>query len=440
MSKSRNDRGWYPVTPKETKVLVLPARPTFDKIVAAWLVAFIRGLYLGIDQFEIELRQDQHPRDSTWERWGEVFAYVIDVGREKYQILKKESATAVVAEREGLVEINEKGIIKATLDEYRLIAKLVEITNHNNETGGLKQFGHSVVWILREAYKIGKNRKNVVGRVFRVVSEWYRAQDKLERNQHINPDRTDEALLAEEGLQGVLNRSDRDFRDFTVARYIRDMWHNGRDIENIIARATWFLDVEKEARETNANLGPVFKAAPKREFAKGKGLVIVSGDERLGRWIFKNRQFQTLLIRTETASEKNRNMVILTSGSSKQMNLRYVAAILIYLEGHAQMDQSMGRWFYDERINALLNGTKGYGVPTTFICDNWFVDLFELMVYNVLSLTKKGLRMFADDLIKETAEARRGRKVDEKIVYQLLKGTADEDLVTRILAGERIAA
>ncbi|OIO39752.1 MAG: hypothetical protein AUJ72_00090 [Candidatus Omnitrophica bacterium CG1_02_46_14] len=424
---------WHKVSARETKKIVLPKHPVFDKIVAAYIIAYLQGKPLGLSEIELEFREDQHPTQQTWKCWADEETYVVDVGTEKYQLLGKGSATCAVASREGIFKNN------------RILAELAKITDKNNETGYLKGYRCSIVYILREMYKMSYSRTDVVLAVADAIHAWVRAQEPKVRETLKS--RTRENLESENAIRGLLDRSGRGFEDFTVSRYIRDMWLTGYSVVDIIQKASFFLDANKQAREENRGMADVWEKTAKYLFANGQAVSFRTGDERLARWVlsnahnFKTKQpFQLLLVRRQVSDPRDRNVTILTKSSD--INLKALAAFLYTLEFHAQKNQEHGRWFYDDRINAMLNGTVGHGVPATRLSDKQLQTLIEVLVFKTRQLSdslsvedqvdnlvdavfnggpkKSTLGEFVDQLIEVQPESTRS-KIDRQKLVDILK-------------------
>lgn len=397
------------VTARDAKKLVLPWQPVFDKIAAAFMVAAIQGVS-DLANMIIELQENQHPAASTLRRWVAEMALVIDVGREKYQLNGKGSACSVLASREHV---------------EGLLAKLAHIADKNNKTGYLKGYNHSVVWILREMYKLGYSKMDVVQAVGHAIRMWIQAQEPSVRKK--NADRTKESFLSEAELAELRKEVGDDFRDFTLAQYALNIWLCGYSVTKIKERVEYFLEAERKARETEAGLEEVFEESRWLEFAENQGILLETDNERLGRWIIKNRNWKVVIIRHPA----RKNVVILTRG---EIDLSLLATVLILLEGHAQKDQEHGRWYYDDRINAILNGTVGHHVPATQLTNDQLIELVDLLVLGFRRYQGQAINDLADRLIGTV----RKRQIERRLVRWTLAKTLSPRMKDTILDGEQV--
>lgn len=406
-NRQQSNRQWYQILAAEAQKIVLPARPVFDKIVAAYLICWLQRRTNGLNAggIEIEFREDQHPTPQTWERWRNELAYVLDVGTEKYQLKEKGSATQVLADREEAITA------------HPIMQRLVEITVENNETGYLKQYKHSVVWILREMYKLDKySKREIVEHVGRMIHRRIKAQEII--NDDRCGDRTEETFRACAELRDLIEEIGTGFEPFTLSRYALDLWIYGYSANKIREEVAYFLEAEQLGKEKAENCGSEFYACEHREFGWKRAVCVRTNDDNIGRWVLNNLPYDIVMIRRDKSDPRNRNVVVLTRGGKEKINLAPLADLLVWLEGHAQKDQVAGRWYYDERINALLNGTVGHGVPATFLTDACLIRLLEHFLFEFRRKSDDELMKLAKEIANTQPES---RKVDLGKVVEFLR-------------------
>lgn len=185
MSSSQN------IMSGEIKGIIVPIRPTFDKIVALW--ALLRALGKTLQQFEPVFHSSDDENDPVLREKANVGWYLLDVGPNKYQCRKTGSALETVVRDFNITD--------------QTILALVPVVNKNNATGFLKSYSpsktskgeewvfrfneeerltvdtstlnYSLAWLLREAYKVGFNPIEVVKRVFTALDAWYENNGKI---------------------------------------------------------------------------------------------------------------------------------------------------------------------------------------------------------------------------------------------------------------------
>jgi len=177
---------------------VIPIRPTFDKIAALWLALKITGRTLS--DIDLISRSSSDPKDSFLLEKRSNGYYLIDVGPNKYQTRGTGSAVETVCRDFNITD--------------PVLMSLVVIANRNNQTGYLKSYkpkvdpeqgekweftapnqnrlgaqlsggkavrntatmNWSVVWLLRDAYKIGWDLYEILAHVFKALDAWEIAQ------------------------------------------------------------------------------------------------------------------------------------------------------------------------------------------------------------------------------------------------------------------------
>lgn len=178
------------VMPEEVKGVVIPIRPTFDKIVALWLIFHQLGKQVPIVSYSTSTAND--PKLVPWR---EHRYYLLDVGENKYQARGTGSAVETVCRDFDITD--------------PILLSLVAVANRNNATGYLKsysssqattpegeiwsfdgqsiktsQLNWSCVWLLRDAYKVGVDVNQVILHVFGLLNTWLDIQQgKMERER-----------------------------------------------------------------------------------------------------------------------------------------------------------------------------------------------------------------------------------------------------------------
>ena len=138
--------------------VVMPPHPTFDKVVAYYLILQVLG---GVDgDLFIEFFSFSTPDDDFDAALRQLKFYPLDVGSNKYQKRGFRSATEVVCH-------------DFDIKPDRNLGKLIEIVAKNNQSGYLKGFPYSLVWALREAYKLEREQRLVIYRVLSAIDTWF---------------------------------------------------------------------------------------------------------------------------------------------------------------------------------------------------------------------------------------------------------------------------
>ncbi|OGY89682.1 MAG: hypothetical protein A2927_02515 [Candidatus Komeilibacteria bacterium RIFCSPLOWO2_01_FULL_45_10] len=161
----------------EVKGVVIPIRPTWDKITALWLIFRQLGKQVPIVSESTSVAND--PKLDQWRKLG---YYLLDVGENKYQTRRTGSAVETVCRDFGITDT--------------LLLSLVAIANRNNATGYMKSYSPqadrqkgeiwkfnnqsirtsdlnwSCVWMLRDAYKVGVDVNQVILHVFGLLDAW----------------------------------------------------------------------------------------------------------------------------------------------------------------------------------------------------------------------------------------------------------------------------
>lgn len=186
----------------EIKGVVIPLHPTWDKLTALWIIFKIIGRQLQVVSYS-----STDDKDPVLVNYRDQGYYLLDVGGNKYQKRKTGSAVETVCN-------------DFCVDDPTLLA-LVAVANFNNRKGNLKEYNSikdpavgeewqfdvrfgegqdkvesvkvkssrdkivwSVVWLLREAYKVGIDTNLVIKHVHDMLDAWYQvSKDNLDQSR-----------------------------------------------------------------------------------------------------------------------------------------------------------------------------------------------------------------------------------------------------------------
>lgn len=413
--------------------VVGPKEWVFDKIVAAYLWLLRHRVSFSDERVNLLFRENQHPSKELWRKWkADPGTVILDLGMEKYQFMFAGSSTERVAE-----------LMKAEVEPNGVLDRLIKITVQNNETGFLKKDYHeSIVGLLRELYKLGKRkgygRRDVVTAVGHLIDCWVRVQSGVELQ------RDEASLLAEPELEDLLRKTGKKFQDFTLSQYILHLWLLGYEVEDIKAKLEYFYRGKALLSAERALARVEFEAMDgdyKRTFARGCAVELVTRNRFMANFVLnkakspEGRRFELVMVRRDTENEASRNVVFLARSSGKgkkaKLDLGYLAAVLIILEGHAQRNQSWGRWFYDGRIEGLFNGSDLHGVPCTRVPDKVLTLLTEVLVFY---RTQFDLGRLMNDLRKCVPDGRHDDD-DWNAIADILKDKFPNQLYELVLDG-----
>lgn len=334
--------------------VIIPARPVFDKIVALYL--FCRFTGQKLEELDLILLGEFQPEQSQIDQWKRDGYFLIDIGPYKYQRMGKGSATEIAAEALGV-------------RSHRLMP-LVDLCNDNNQTGGLKGLPNSMVWILREMYKQGYAPKTVISRIFRVIDVHCRAIGK-ELTIPLNRRHPDVQQLVRD-LGGHKS-------SWCMAGYIRNLLLMGTSDNELLREARWWREVFRKCDAANkkakAKALALLDSSEKFTFQSNgrnqRGVLIKTDDTRVARALLNSGKVDLLVI-----SRRNGLVTILTSNRVRpRINLDQLWSLIIAKESAFRVDGRKPEdiWFYDDRINAILNGSGGARdtAPTAMRADSF---------------------------------------------------------------------
>lgn len=315
--------------------VIMPPQPTFDKCCAYFVMLQRLGARDG--DFPVEFHGVPTGDDDRIRALKKRGFYALDVGDNKYQNRRCSSALEVVCRDFG-VEPDEA------------LKKLLEMVGRNNKTGYLKGSSFSLVWALREAYKLERDPRKVVSKVLTLVDAYFRDQRGSERKREW-PMVGRYASLNEVML--ALGDSALFCDWFTLAYFVNVCFSLGDPITKIRDEAKWWLRVFEATKKADVKTAESLEWARKKEFVVCglTGCIVETDDPRVGRHLLTQMNYAVVVIRRPSG-----NVAILTN-KKLRFDMSPVAAALNRREGEI--------WFYDDRLQACLNGSNAWSQPPT---------------------------------------------------------------------------
>ena len=274
---------------------------------------------------------------------------LIDIGSNKYHNRYLPSAAEVTAVDYGL---------KLTFPEERLLHMLAknngylvrdkdgELVGDNQHGGYLKGYPYSIVWILRELYKLGYDPLEVIHQTSHVINTWLDVEERKVEVYHRDfPPYGPVAEAIEETKKG-------NFAPFTVSRYIRDLFQTDVVAAKIEEMADYWITGWYTAKERIREAAEKFKTMPKPTFFTKSRICCLLLDTScpyLAREAVNH--YKIVVIH----NPKTGHVLI----KSRKMDLSQLGSWLKSLEPD--------RWFYDWLLGAVMNGSLTYPEeqPTT---------------------------------------------------------------------------
>lgn len=312
----------------EIKKVLLPHRPTVDRIAAFTILEDAAGHLLEIEF----VNQTKEFTKEEFERLTNEGAYLLGVGRgETYAELGFKSETSLVVH---------------TLDIAKdaALEKLCEVMDKNNATGFLRRQTYSINWIIRQAYRLGYDPMNAVRSTQSVVRAFLAALRTEKRRVTETPE-----------IKALLNVIGRQFGPFSVSRFVRDFTIATNEQTSVLPLAQWFVTVHDKAKIAQETAEARAMSERFEEFRvpthlRGYGIWVEDDDPYLASELAKHRDLVV-------ARSGKGNIVIF----SRLLNLAPVGEILA--DERDSDDHPV--WMYDARFNAVFNGTESVeSVPT----------------------------------------------------------------------------
>jgi hypothetical protein len=344
---------------KPLMIVVLPARPPIDKLVAFKRVELDNErFHLGIVFCDVNQPTDTHMSSWRSKCTPGVEPYLIDVGEKKYHHRGGSAA--------------EVEMMSSETHSGRTFNRLIELINRNNKTGFLKEAPHSVAKIIRDAYHVmnGGDRSQEV--VFEhgmdVVNAYFFRHDKREWEILSQPEYAELKKLWD-GF-GV---KDSNVQDFTIQLYFRQLFMSGRSEAEIVAKISWWLDKER-------------RIAQRREAAKAKTyaprIVRHSGGKAIG-LLYVGDSFEGIAASYQQIGSGKLGVGIIRN-ELKQVHIassfRHKGANFDTL--YAELNRrEPGLWYFEGRFGKgrdpkIMNGSRQFtGVPPTRISDGELLQL-----------------------------------------------------------------
>ncbi len=435
---------------KRPSVIIMPGKDkpesqggaTFGKIVALFFVLKtfyrdkfpIRSLKSFIKKSGIAIcfnpTSNPYDRDLRMEVEN-ASTYLIDVGWKKYQNLKYDESFWKLNGKLRRTLLNFYFNPPAKLERYR-IRKTSEIIGHpflaaaevvavdlniadsallallpqvilNTQTGYLKKYQRqgSIVWLLRELYKIGRDQFEVLEQVIKVIQtevEVFKRKDE-ENWKKIKKDKSIRKLLNRFGAAKY------GYGEFTILSHVRNLAWLGYTVDNILTEIEYWLhalDEVEEAIEKKkaqalavANTGVVFQTR------HGLGLWVKCDDMQIARWLwkiglvrelgnanlfvdgsmgswlrlvgFKPRKYNIIVVKRSTG-----NTAILTRRQSN-LNLEHLSYTLNNID-RIRSKNNGPRWIVNEKEAQILNGSPNWRAPRTRVRRNELIKLIRAIL------------------------------------------------------------
>ncbi len=331
---------------------VLPGNPPFDKVAAlVLLIEHVTGLLEWPTHFAIDYwRMNCDPPETVKKEWQDDRLYPIDVGRNKYHDRKMGSATEVVAYDLGI-----------NLHRDAIAAGLVETANDNNRTGYLKGFGNgfNMPWTIRELYK---------------PTMFVKAEIAVEASAHVvftelkfrrlkaalakTAPREFAAMNEYPALMALRKQMPYSTDPFTFPQYLYEMFVLGEDINEIERRINFWIRNHEKALKLNAQAVEEAgdKVRAEFEICGLQCVHIKTDDDRVCRALFSSDNPPAMVL----AERRNGTFQILSNrrviqGREFQESMREFYNELVEYE---VQDRSGALWFLDDRIWAIMNGSR----------------------------------------------------------------------------------
>lgn len=334
--------------------------PTFDKIVAYHL--FLKATGLRETDLLVEFYGSSEPEDPRVEELVGQGYFPIDVGRWKYQNMNLGSAAEVVAQD-----------IKFRHEAHEAIKELSQMTVKNNQTGYLKGFPKSLVWALREAYKVERDPRRVVRKVLDAVEVFFKLYGKSKDDPTWRVRQWKEERQNFRTLEKILPRLSDNFSLFTLPWLVRGMFELGWPMEAVRDTALWWLRVFDAADRAKAATAAKLDQQFREEFEVNRmsGCVIHTDDPMAGRHLIGKEGYALVVIRHSSG-----NVSILTN---KRFPLDIGAAVkALNHEDSKSYDREV--WFFDERMQCALNGSLNWAQPATSLAMEEIIKILQANV------------------------------------------------------------
>jgi hypothetical protein len=347
-------------TLEKVKGVVMPERPKFDRMVAAWLLMSAKGL--GPSKDTVEFRESEHPIESTWQRWADEGKMVIGVNVHDGRALGEQSAAVAMYKWLRTVDLGLQRLAGQANDE-----------NRQATMRGLR--GVSVPYLIIEMDKSGYSRLAIMQATFAVIKARWLAK-------------SDMPIPESPGLTTLLEQiggeERRQCSPFTLGQYAINLAKLGEPMTEIEAAVGFWLKgrdkVKADIRVLPQKWDEAQKADGQVEFlGNGAGVFLRSDDERLGGWVRMNavnpsgrKGFDVVI------AKRPRGNIAVFSEGGVQYSLQAFAAAVVLLEGEAHSDPR-GKWHYRQAApNICINGSPGHSLPPTALTDDDVTKLVNI--------------------------------------------------------------
>lgn len=338
---------------REVEGIVMPPSPTFDKCAGLYFLLGI--LKVDLDEVPIEFIGSSNPRDRDIRRLVKKGYYPLDVGENKYHSRRFRSGFETVCFDFDL----DTSFDTPMVDLLHLVGK-------NNRTGNLKAHKFSLVWALREAYKVERDQKLVIRKVMAFISAYLRAHNgkKVRRWDDIGNFKSLDSVMES------IDYGETGFHLFTLPWLVRTRFILGDKIGEIRDEANWWLRVFNATGRAEEQTELDFVTlqewiSEEFEVCGQKSVSVESDDQRVGRLCFR-RGFGVVIIKRTSG-----NVAVLSKKGMFDMG--EVAEVLDGREPEC--------WHFDSRIQACLNGTP-----------SWHRDPTELHLDEISKIVQENAR------------------------------------------------
>ena len=251
--------------------------------------------------------------------------------------------------------------------EDNVLDELARMLARDNQDGYLtKSQPFAAGFVAQSAYRHGYDHQEVVYRtahvgqvLVKVMTERSNGRPDLASHEHakLTPAM---ALLPEKAPRTHCG-------PFTVSRYIRDMYTLGYTDADMVARASWFIEIHNQAKVQRAAAD---NAAITQTFEKFR----LAGQTKIGLWVQSDDPYLMAALATDrydlVAMRSSKGNVIVMS---KSFDLSHVA--------HDLMTKEPDRWYYGSgQRNMLANGTERVQRPPTQFSRDEIVQSISLNV------------------------------------------------------------
>ncbi|MEW6407583.1 MAG: hypothetical protein AB1465_02735 [Patescibacteria group bacterium] len=343
---------------EEKKVIILPSDFTIDDVAASH--CFLEVHKCKLDDVEV--------RFYTHEMLGQVFGdnvYLIDCGPNDYKERGSGCATGVVC--------SDFRIADEALD------KLIEVLTRNNQTGFLRQRNFALPFAIRSVQRSVQRTEKDPLLILRNALEVIDVYLRLKRTKRFDAGEARAMILESKTLNAVDGEMQAflaeyrggkkmEYHVFTLPWYIaarmvlEDKVSDIRDSAKFWFRM--FLAIEKARKEAIESL------EGRKCFIEIEGsywFVAETDNPFITEYVF--RYCVVAIVRNPVTG----NVAIMTARRNRRFDMSQVGRVLNQKE--------KGIWYYNDRIQAVLNGSARRPQPATKLT---IAEIFEIVKENII--------------------------------------------------------